>query len=56
MKKYNVGHILFYIDFAIVLLNILGNLAWGLETGYREDGYKSLMASPNLCGKYAADV
>ena len=31
IKKYNVGHVLFYIDFALVLLNMIGNIAWGIE-------------------------
>lgn len=55
LKKYNVGHVLFYIDFAIVILNIAGNVAWGLESSYR-GGYDSLMASPNNCGSTGADV
>jgi len=55
LKKYNVGHVLFYIDFAIVILNIAGNVAWGLESSYR-GGYDSLMVSPNNCGSTGADV
>lgn len=50
LKKYSIAHILFYIDFAIVLLNIGGNLAWGIEQGYRDpDGYESVMKAPITC-------
>lgn len=35
MRKYNIGHIIFYIDFGIVALNIIGNIAWGVENSKR---------------------
>ncbi|CAD8197010.1 unnamed protein product [Paramecium octaurelia] len=54
LKKYNIGHALFYIDFALVLLNIAGNLAWGIETSDRH-GYKYLMNPPPSCNNTKTD-
>ncbi|CAK88146.1 unnamed protein product (macronuclear) [Paramecium tetraurelia] len=54
LKKYNIGHIIFYIDFAIVILNIMGNIAWGIENGYR-DGFHSLEQQPSTCGNFVLD-
>lgn len=31
LDKYKIGHVLFYIDFAIVVLNMAGNIALGVE-------------------------
>ena len=41
IEKYKIGHVIFYIDFGIVALNIIGNIVWGIENGYR-DGFRSL--------------
>lgn len=35
LKKYKFGHVIFYIDFGIVILNIFGNIAWGVENSNR---------------------
>ncbi|CAD8114990.1 unnamed protein product [Paramecium sonneborni] len=48
LKKYNIAHALFYIDFALVLLNIAGNLAWGIETSERHN-YQYLQQPPKMC-------
>ena len=45
LKKYNIGHALFYIDFALVILNIAGNIAWGVENSDRQS-YAYLMKPP----------
>lgn len=35
LKKYNLGHVIFYIDFGLVVLNIIANIVWGIENGSR---------------------
>ncbi|CAD8144664.1 unnamed protein product [Paramecium octaurelia] len=54
LQRYNIGHIIFYIDFGIVVLNIIGNIVWGVENGYR-DGFRSLEQQPSTCGNYVLD-
>ncbi|CAD8102383.1 unnamed protein product [Paramecium primaurelia] len=49
ISKYKIGHILFYIDFAIVVLNIAGNIAWGIEQEDRQ-GFFSIVSISNTCG------
>lgn len=48
MNRRNIGYILFYLDFALVVLNILGNIAWGIEQGERF-GLDSLVSSQSTC-------
>ncbi|CAK58421.1 unnamed protein product (macronuclear) [Paramecium tetraurelia] len=48
IKKYNVGHVLFYIDFALVLLNMIANIAQGIEQSERFS-YHSLVYNPQSC-------
>ncbi|CAD8196992.1 unnamed protein product [Paramecium octaurelia] len=48
INKYKIGHILFYIDFAIVVLNIAGNIAWGIEQNDRW-GFYSIVNISNTC-------
>ncbi|CAD8196723.1 unnamed protein product [Paramecium pentaurelia] len=48
INKYKMGHILFYIDFAIVVLNIAGNIAWGIEQEDRQ-GFYSIVNIQNSC-------
>lgn len=48
MDKYSIGHILFYFDFGLVALNVVGNLAVGIEYGYRY-GFETLITNSNTC-------
>ncbi|CAK88144.1 unnamed protein product (macronuclear) [Paramecium tetraurelia] len=48
IKKYNIEHIVFYVDFALVLLNMIGNVAWGIEQSERFS-YHSLVYNPQSC-------
>lgn len=48
MNRRNIGYILFYLDFALVVLNIFGNIAWGIEQGERF-GLDSLVSSQSTC-------
>ncbi|CAD8048045.1 unnamed protein product [Paramecium primaurelia] len=48
IKKYNIEHIVFYVDFALVLLNMIGNIAWGIQQSERFS-YHSLVYNPQSC-------
>ncbi|CAD8204027.1 unnamed protein product [Paramecium octaurelia] len=48
INKYKIGHILFYIDFAIVVLNIAGNIAWGVQSNHRS-GFNSIVDINQSC-------
>ncbi|CAD8102386.1 unnamed protein product [Paramecium primaurelia] len=52
LKKYKFGHIIFYIDFGIVILNIFGNIAWGVENSNRY-GFVALEQQPFTCTSYS---
>ncbi|CAD8204017.1 unnamed protein product [Paramecium octaurelia] len=52
LKKYKFGHIIFYIDFGIVILNICGNIAWGIENSSRY-GFVALEQQPFTCTSYS---
>ncbi|CAD8144561.1 unnamed protein product [Paramecium pentaurelia] len=54
LQRYNVGHINFYIEFLIVVLNIIGNFVWGIENDYR-DGFSSFESQPSTCGNFVID-
>ncbi|CAD8059519.1 unnamed protein product [Paramecium sonneborni] len=54
LQKSNIGHIIFYIDFGIVVLNIIGNIAWGIENAYW-DGFRSLEQQLSTCGNFVQD-
>lgn len=54
LRKYNVGHLIFYIDFGLVALNIIANIVWGVENGSRS-GFRALEEQPSTCGNFVLD-
>ncbi|CAD8114964.1 unnamed protein product [Paramecium sonneborni] len=48
INKYKIGHVLFYIDFGIVVLNMAGNIAWGIEQNDRL-GFTQIVNITNTC-------